>query len=357
MIVFIVECPSPYHTPVLNRLHAELGDELRVFYLYAADTSHGWGEVAATHRYVVLDDRRGWAALASALRSPELRAVCVYGYRGAARIIAANVARFRRLPLVLRGAANVRDEVPRPLLRRRAKRWYLRAVLGQPEVWTNGSANTAYWGMLGLDRHYPIPYALSRLPGGASGAAALRTDLGVAERFVFTYVGRLEPIKGIAELLAAYDIVRATVPQKETALVIVGRGSLEPEVREYVDARDDCRYLGAIPQDRVGAAFAAADSLVVPSHSEPWGWVINEALGFGTRVIASNEVAAADDLCTADSGRRCPAGDPQALADAMLAEFHGGRRRAPRLECVDTAALMADRLRALTTRRRRAVRV
>ncbi|MEO3928357.1 glycosyltransferase [Micromonosporaceae bacterium B7E4] len=348
MIVFVVECPSPYHTPVLNRLQEELGDQFCVFYLYGADTSHGWGHVAATHRYIVLDHLRGRVALAKALLSPKLRAVGVYGYRGLARLVSANVARLRGLPLVLRGAANVRDESSRPAFRRLLKRWYLRMLVGQPEVWTNGSANTAYWRLLGLRRHHLIPYALQQLPGNESGAAALRTGLGFTERFVFTFVGRLEPIKGVTDLLQAYDVVRQAVPAGATALVIVGSGSLEPQVRQYVDAHDDCRYLGTIPQQRLGAVYAAADVFVAPSHREPWGWVINEALGFGTRVIASVEMASADDLCTEETGRRCPVADPPALASAMLAEYWAGPRRARRLECMDTARLMADRLRELT---------
>lgn len=350
MIVFVVECPAPYHTPVLNRLHEELGDRLCVFYLYGADTDHGWGDVAATHRYVALDRPGGRAALLKALLSPGLEAVCVYGYRGAARVMAASAARLRRLPLVLRAAANVRSEWSRPRWLRAVKRGYLRVLLGQPEVWSNGSANAAYWRLLGLRRQHMIPYALRSLPGGAEDAPALRARLGVDDRFVFTYVGRLEPVKAVTDLLLAYDIVRDNVPDGATALVIVGRGSQEPEVRRYVDARDDCHYLGAIPQDRLGAVHAAGDVLVVPSLSETWCWVVNEALGYGTRVIATHEVAAADDLVTDATGRRCPAADPPALAAAMIEEYKEGRRRAPRLECVDTAQAMAARLEELTGR-------
>jgi len=357
MIIFVVECPAPYHTPVLNRLQDELGDELCVFYLYGADTEHGWGDLAATHRYVALDRPGGWAAFRSALLSPRLRAVCVYGYRGRARILAAGAARLRRIPLVLRAAANVRSEWSRPPVRRLLKRWYVRALLGQPEVWANGAANTAYWHLLGLRRQHTIPYALPHLPGGAGEAPALREALEIAGRFVFAYVGRLEPVKAVTDLLRAYTIVRASAPPGTTALVVVGRGSLEPEVRRYAETYDDCHYLGAIPQDRLGAVHAGADVLVVPSHSETWCWVVNEALGFGTRVIATHEVAAADDLVTEATGRRCPAADPPALAAAMLAEFWHGPRRAPRLECVDTARAMADRLRALTGREAAAVTV
>jgi glycosyltransferase involved in cell wall biosynthesis len=343
VIVFVVECPSPYHTPVLNRLQRELVDDVCVFYLYGGDT-HGWGEVAVEHRHVFLGRAGGWTALARALLSPRLRAVCVYGYRGAARVTAALMARVRGRPLTLRGAANARDELARSRLRRLVKRTYLRAILGQPEVWTGGSANTAYWNLLDLRRQHLIPYALARLPAGESAAADLRARLDLDGRFVFTFVGRLEPIKGIAEILDAFDRVRTSTPDGSTALVVVGRGSLVSLVRGYADAHDDVRYLGAVPHGLLGAVYAAADVCLVPSHREPWGWVVNEALGHGTRVIASAEVAAADELCTDEHGRRCPAGDPEALAASMLAEFGHGRRRAPRIAPIDTARMIADRL-------------
>jgi glycosyltransferase involved in cell wall biosynthesis len=347
MILFLVESPTPHHTPVLNRLSDELREDVCVYYLRGTETSRGWGGVTVSHPCVVLDHVGAWTTLGRGLLCARLDAICLFGYKGVPRVAAAVAARLRGIPLVLRGEANIRDELSRPWLRRLLKRWYLRTLLGQPEVWTNGSANTAYWDLLGLRRRHLIPYALQHMPGGEDEAPALRAALDLDRRFVFTFVGRLEPIKGITELLHAYDMVRQTTPAGTTALLIAGRGSLEPEVRHYVSTREDCRYLGAVAQDRLGAVYAASDVFVVPSHREPWGWVVNEALGFGTRVIASEAVASADDLCTEETGRRCPVSDPHGLATALLAEYQQGARRAARLPSVDTASAMADRLRRL----------
>jgi glycosyltransferase involved in cell wall biosynthesis len=352
MIIFILECPTPHHTPALNRLHQQVRNDIQVFYLRGPEQTRGWGDVAIEHRYSVLDDSRAWLTLGRMLLSAELGAVCSFGYRGAARITAILVARLRRLPLVLRTASNVRHESSRPPARRLAKRWYLRALLGQPEIWTIGSANAAYWNSFGLHRHHLIQYALPRLPGGADGAAALRERLGLGRRFVFAFVGRLDPVKGLDDLLTAYDRVRAETPRDTTALVITGKGPLELRIRHYAEKHLDCHFLGALPQEAVGSVYAAADVLVVPSTYEPWGWVVNEALGFGTRVIATDEVGAADDLCTEETGRRCRTADPSSIAEAMLDEFEKGPRRAPRLAPVNVADAMAERLRDVVPLRR-----
>ncbi|MFC7550584.1 glycosyltransferase family 4 protein [Plantactinospora sp. GCM10030261] len=348
MILFLVQCPTPQHTPTFNRLADEFGLDLTVFYLEPApQDDRGWGDVVISHRYEVLSDVRARVALARALLSSDLAAVCLYGYRDLPRIGASLIARLRATPVFLRVTGNVRDELARSRLRRLAKRWYLRAILGQPEIWVIGTSNAAWWATLGQRRHHLIPYSLARLPDGADGAPALRRQLDLAGRFVFAFVGRLEPIKGLADLLNAYDQVRASLPPHSTALMITGSGSLEPLVRDYASSHDDCHYLGALPQSRLGAVYVAADCVVIPSLSETWCWVVNEALGFGTRVVASDAVAAADDHGREETGRRCPVSDAAGLAEAMRSEYELGPRAAPRLPPRDTAADIADRLRSV----------
>jgi glycosyltransferase involved in cell wall biosynthesis len=333
---------------VHNRLAQLLDDDLTVCYLRpAATVARGWGGVRIEHRHFSAAGASGRTSLRRTLMSPQLRAVCLYGYRGAARLAAANVARLRGIPLILRGDANVRMELSRPRLRRVAKRLFLPLAVGQPEVWTNGVANTAYWHEVGLRRMYPIPGALLQVPGGAERAGDF-LGRGWDNRFVFAYVGRLEADKGVEDLLAAYDTVRSMTSGHSTALLIAGVGSQRPVVAAYAQEHEDCRYVGGVEQDQLGGVYAASDVVVMPSHFDSWGWVVNEALGLGARVIASDEVASADDLVTPERGRRCPARDPAALAAAMLAEYERGRGRIPPLECVDIAALMAERLAELT---------
>lgn len=177
-----------------------------------------------------------------------------------------------------------------------------------------------------------------------------RDRLRLGERFTFAYIGRLTAPKGVRDLVNAYDLVRRAVGSKNAALVVVGCGPLEPEIRDRFEGNEDCHLIGALSYDRLGAVYAAVDAVVVPSHREAWSFVISEALGFGVPVVANDRVGAADDLCTEENSSRCVAQDYRALADAMLAEYRKGRRCVVPLDPPDAAAAMVNRLRELCAR-------
>src|SRR5262249_18458612 len=64
--------------------------------------------------------------------------------------------------------------------------------------------------------------------------------------------------------------------------------------------------------------YAAADLLVLPSESESWGLVVNEAFACGLPAIVSDRVGCAPDMIRHDvTGRVVPFGDGQELARAI----------------------------------------
>ena len=105
------------------------------------------------------------------------------------------------------------------------------------------------------------------------------------------YLGRLDPIKGIENLLTACRILLDTSPLK-WSLRIVGGGDLE-----YVRQLDEkVRELGltgqvVMPGAVTGQAkdhiFDGVDLVVVPSHRESFGLVVAEALAHGVPVVVS----------------------------------------------------------------------
>jgi 1,2-diacylglycerol 3-alpha-glucosyltransferase len=128
----------------------------------------------------------------------------------------------------------------------------------------------------------------------------------------FLFVGRLIERKGLEVLLQAF----ARFPGGE--LWIAGDGPLRQTAAAAASQGGRIRLLGHVDGKDLPAVYAQVDALVVPSLYEPWGLVVHEGLGNGLPVIASNQVAAADDLVEGGvNGYVVPAGSADALASAM----------------------------------------
>ena len=100
------------------------------------------------------------------------------------------------------------------------------------------------------------------------------------------------------------------------AVLVAGAGPLEHEMTAAArKAGVSLHMLGFCNQTEMPAAYAAADILVLPSESETWGLVANEALACGRPVVLSDAVGAAPDLAAdKTAGRVFPVGDVAALA-------------------------------------------
>lgn len=136
------------------------------------------------------------------------------------------------------------------------------------------------------------------------------------------YVGRLAKEKGVDVLLGAARGLDATV-------VLAGTGPEEQALRAI--APEGTRFLGHVDRDDLPAWYAAADVLVLPSLSEPWGMSLNEGAAAGIPLISTDAAGAAHELIEDGvNGFRVPAGDVGALHDALsrLVADEGFRRSA-----------------------------
>lgn len=342
--VMIIETPTPQRAPVLRDLEQIAIQPVHVYFLHDHDSGRGWGDLDAGSATVVKSARDIWHLLRD-LTSTDLGVVCLFGYRGWLRVLAAVITRLRRAPLVLRSDSNIRDEEERPRWRRLAKRVYLRLLLGDPEIWTIGTNNARYWSTLGFHRQVRIPYVVPVPPARSDREAALLGPV-LHDDFVVGYVGRLDPTKGIDDLIRAWAGFSAELSGSGVTLLICGSGEFDGRVREYAATETTCHSLGALSHAELGSVYARCDVVVVPSRSEPWGLVVNEALAYGARVIASDRVGAADDLVNTANGQRFPAGDVPALIRCLHAECARERGRMTPLPLPDVAAMMHERLRA-----------
>ena len=130
-------------------------------------------------------------------------------------------------------------------------------------------------------------------------------------------VGRLIPVKGHLVLFRALAQARARVPG--LVLDVAGHGPLEPALRGYVrelGLSDAVRFLGFVSP--VQDAVEKAAVVVVPSLGEGFGMVALEAMERGRAVVASDVGGLSEIVVDGETGLVVPAGDAEALAEAIV---------------------------------------
>ncbi len=124
----------------------------------------------------------------------------------------------------------------------------------------------------------------------------IRRGLGLREEScVVGYFGRLEPEKGMDDLFRAVEILEERGHTDQIEFLIVGNGSMEPELKAFLAHRRKAKvvFRPAIPHDTVGNTLAAIDVLVLPSRTvknwkEQFGRILIEAMACGIAVIGSD---------------------------------------------------------------------
>jgi glycosyltransferase involved in cell wall biosynthesis len=161
------------------------------------------------------------------------------------------------------------------------------------------------------------PPAPAGLPSPAGDVSAeTRVAAGAAPRGpVVLAVGRLAAQKGFGTLIEAAARWRDISP--EPALVIVGEGPLEAELRAQAVALGLTVEFAGLRTD-VPRLLAAAAVFVLPSWWEGQPLVLQEALRAGVPIVATT-VGGTPALVGEDAAVLIPPGDPERLAGAVRA--------------------------------------
>jgi len=123
----------------------------------------------------------------------------------------------------------------------------------------------------------------------------LKGEIGVKNKSVILYVGRLIEIKGLKYLIRAYSQLK---PEIDVALFIVGDGMQKEELIDLCrrDNIQDVFFTGYIQLEALTQYYVIADIFVLPSLKETWGRVLNEAMACGLPVISTIKAGASADL-------------------------------------------------------------
>ncbi len=124
-----------------------------------------------------------------------------------------------------------------------------------------------------------------------------REKLGVSDRF-FLYVGRFSPEKNLLNLLEAYRIYQDMVKENAWGFVFVGSGPQEQEIISRADklGLKNLIFPGFKQIDELPQYYALASCFIIPSISEAWGLVVNEAMACGLPVLVSERCGCVPEL-------------------------------------------------------------
>lgn len=120
----------------------------------------------------------------------------------------------------------------------------------------------------------------------------------------FIFVGRLAESKNLPLLLTCFAEARKQfVNEQEWGLILLGDGIERDRLTAVIhtlNLAEQVRLLPGRPWYRIPDVLALSNVLVLPSRSEPWGLVVNEAMACGLPVIVSDRCGCAADLVQDD---------------------------------------------------------
>jgi glycosyltransferase involved in cell wall biosynthesis len=126
-----------------------------------------------------------------------------------------------------------------------------------------------------------VPMSMTEAATGKGTGTFTGTDTGRHVRPYFLFVGRLEKIKGLD------DVIPAMARYPEADLLIAGDGEYRGTLESLARGLPNVRFLGRIAPEELNALYRNAIALIVPSVCfETFGIILIEAFRQGTPVIA-----------------------------------------------------------------------
>lgn len=234
------------------------------------------------------------------LMSEDPAVVVITGYFLAGMRAAARWARFHKRLSIYIGDSQWGDRRRNPV-KEWIKGWWARRHYDA--AFAAGERAAAYLQMMGFPREkiwtgYDVVDNQAFAAGAAvarQDTAALRLRLNLPEKF-FLFVGRFAREKNLPRLVEAYASYRHAAGTDAWGLVLVGGGPEERLLRRRVEAIPGVVFAGSHRSDELGLYYGLASCLILPSVSETWGLVVNEAMAAGLPVIVSHRCGCVAEL-------------------------------------------------------------
>jgi 1,2-diacylglycerol 3-alpha-glucosyltransferase len=334
-LAILTEIIAPYRIPVFNVLARHAGLDLHVIFLAETDeTIRQWrvykDEICFSHQVLpswrwrvgsstLLVNRGLWRALNRF--APEV--IICGGYNYAASWEALLWARRRGANFILWSESNRQDARAGRAWVESLKAYFVRHCEG---FVVPGKSSFEYLRSLGSPaaRIFTAPNAVDNGFFAAEAenvrghAQEFRDRLKLPTRFIL-FAGRLVAEKGVFDLLEAYAKLESGL-RSEVGLVFAGDGIAKAALAQRakrISPGTVC-FPGFAQREELAGLYALAEALILPTNSDPWGLVVNEAMACGLPIIVSSVAG-----CTADlvedgwNGYVVPPADSEKLSLAI----------------------------------------
>ncbi|MFZ0814289.1 MAG: glycosyltransferase family 4 protein [Candidatus Sulfotelmatobacter sp.] len=333
-LVIITEIIAPYRIPVFNALAQRPEIDLHVIFLSENDPSlrqwRVYKDEIKFHYDVLPSWRRRLAGynilinrgVHSALNRIKPDVVLCGGYNYLASWQAARWAKDHRAPLLLWSESTAFDERRGYPFVEFIKARFLNLCAA---FVVSGKSSANYLIDLGMAKEKiftapdAVDVALFSRVADAARQSGIQERRGRLPSRYFLYVGRLVAEKGVFDLVEAYERLDPQV-RSQIALVFAGDGAEHEALvkRASKIVPGTIRSLGFVHREQLPELYALADGFVFPTHSDPWGLVVNEAMACALPIIVTNVAGCTLDLVQDGwNGFVVPPRDPSRLAAAM----------------------------------------
>jgi glycosyltransferase involved in cell wall biosynthesis len=136
------------------------------------------------------------------------------------------------------------------------------------------------------------------------------------QNIVISYLGRLDPTKGVLDLIKAFEIYKSKVPQSIIKLNIAGSGTQEAEIMEVIKHNPSVQYWGALSYDKVDDYLNKSHFTIIPSKFDNLPTVGLESMMNQTPLLISNTTGLTEYL---SEGKECYKFD--ASVEALVSVF------------------------------------
>jgi 1,2-diacylglycerol 3-alpha-glucosyltransferase len=334
-LVILTEIVSPYRIPLFNAVVRDGGVDLHVIFLAETDPNlRQWQiykeEIRFSYqilpsfrtrlgRYNALLNR----GLSRALTAAAPHVILCGGYNYVASWQALFWARVHKIPFYLWSESNGQDLRRGYAVVEFLKSEFLRRCSG---FVVPGRSAFEYLRVHQVDEAciFTVPNAVDNDLFSAAALTARRNELKCRHEFdlpgrYFLFAGRLVREKGGFELLSAYAKLEESI-RRQFALVFVGDGPARKQLEALAASitPGTVRFAGFAQREQLAAYYAFAEMLILPTYSDTWGLVVNEAMACGLPVILSRAAGCAADLVKENwNGLLVKPRDASSLTSAM----------------------------------------